>query len=800
MQDSTSTPPSPPNSDKPAPAPAPAPVEGAEPPADLTGIRLAKPDKSAAGTPAVLSSLKHLGRQAGLRRSYRAASDLNQRHGFDCPSCAWPDPDDHRSFAEFCENGAKAIASEATTRLADPEFFARHSIADLAARSDYWLEQQGRLAHPMLREPGASHYQPVTWDRAFDLIADELNALESPDQASFYTSGRTSNEAAFLYQLFVRQFGTNNLPDCSNMCHESSGAALKETVGVGKGTVSLQDIHDASLLLIVGQNPGTNHPRMLSALQRAVRNGARVIAVNPLREAGLLGFKHPQELRGALGLSTPLASQFLQVRVNGDQALFRGLAKALLQLDDQIGGVIDHRFIADHTIGFDQWRDLVERTGWEEIERHSGLDRDQILTTARAAADARGRVISCWAMGLTQHHNAVATIREIAHVHLMLGAIGVPGGGLCPVRGHSNVQGDRTMGIYEKMPDAFLDKLGQVFDFKPPRHHGLDTVGTIQAMHQRRVNVFFALGGNFLSASPDTQFTATALQRCRLTAHVSTKLNRSHLVTGRRALILPCLGRTEIDLQNGFPQFVTVENSMSVVHRSTGTLSPASEHLLSEPRIVARLAAAVFRKRTTSQPVGQPAAPVEWDRLADDYDRIRDLIEQVVPGFDDFNQRVRGDNGFRLPNTAGQRQWTTPAGKATFVPAPLTSFDPGDGRLVLQTFRSHDQFNTTVYGLHDRYRGISNERRVVFLNPDDMRRRGIKPLAPVDITGHWRDQTRHAAGFLAVPYDIPPGTAAAYFPEANVLVPADSTAATSNTPTSKSIAITIAPAVATATT
>ncbi len=765
-------------------------TDGAEPPADLTGLRLGKPDKAAAGIPAVLSSFKHLGRQAGLRRSWRAAADLNQRHGFDCPSCAWPDPEDHRSFAEFCENGAKAVASEATTRLADREFFARHSIADLAARSDYWLEQQGRLAHPMLREPGASHYQPVTWQRAFDLIADELNALDNPDQASFYTSGRTSNEAAFLYQLFVRQFGTNNLPDCSNMCHESSGAALKETIGVGKGTVSLQDIHHAAVLFIVGQNPGTNHPRMLSALQAAARNGARIIAVNPLREAGLLGFKHPQELRGALGLATPLATQFLQVRVNGDQALFRGLAKALLQLDDELGGVVDHRFLDEHTIGYDAWKQQVERTGWEEIERHSGLDRQQILTAARTAGEAGGRVISCWAMGLTQHHNAVATIREVTHVHLLLGALGVPGGGLCPVRGHSNVQGDRTMGIFEKMPDAFLDSLGEACGFKPPRHHGLDTVGTIKAMHEGKVKVFFALGGNFLSASPDTLFTAAALQRCRLTAHVSTKLNRSHLITGGRALILPCLGRTELDLQQGFPQFVTVENSMSVVHRSTGSLSPASNHLLSEPRIVARLAETVLGRHKDNR----PPSSVRWNWLADDYDRIRDLIARVVPGFENFNRRVRADNGFRLPNAAAQRQWTTTAGKATFVPSPLTSFQAGDGQLVLQTFRSHDQFNTTIYGLHDRYRGISNERRVVFLNPDDMRARGIKPLAPVDITGHWRDQTRHAAGFLAVPYDIPAGTAAAYFPEANVLVPADSTAATSNTPTSKSVAISVAPA------
>lgn len=759
----------------------PASAPDGEPPVEHTGIRMGRPDKAAAGIPAVLSSFKHLGTQAGLSRSIQAARGLNQREGFDCPSCAWPDPEDHRSFAEFCENGAKAIASEATKRLADAAFFASHTVSDLTSRSDYWLEQQGRIASPMLLDEGAQHYRPVTWDQAFALLAGELNALDSPDEASFYTSGRASNEAAFLYQLFVRQFGTNNLPDCSNMCHESSGAALKETIGVGKGTVSLNDLYEAGAIFVVGQNPGTNHPRMLSALQKAVRNGATIVAVNPLREAGLLGFKHPQEVSGALGRATPLAKSFLQVRINGDQALFRGIAKALLALDEERGGVIDHDFLREHTQGFEAWREQVEQTGWADIERHSGLAKAEITQAARTAADANRRLITCWAMGLTQHHNAVATIREVVHVHLMLGAIGVPGGGLCPVRGHSNVQGDRTMGIFEKMPDEFLDRLAEVFQFEPPRHHGLDTVGTIQAMHEGRVKVFFALGGNFLSASPDTRFTAAALQRCRLTAHVSTKLNRSHLITGRRALILPCLGRTELDLQGGFPQFVTVENSMSVVHRSTGSLKPASAQLLSEPRIVARLAQAVLGSR----------GKVDWEHLADDYDRIRDLVEQVVPGFEDFNRRVRGENGFRLENAAGQRRWNTSSAKATFVPAPLTSFEVEADQLVLQTFRSHDQFNTTVYGLHDRYRGISNERRIIFMNPDDMRERSLKPLVPVDVTGHWRGRTRHARSFLAVPYDIPKGTAAAYFPEANVLVPADSTAEISNTPTSKAVAITV---------
>ncbi|CAN5762374.1 FdhF/YdeP family oxidoreductase [soil metagenome] len=760
-------------------------LPSAQPPEEHTGIRLGSPSKSAAGVPAVLSSLKHVFSQAGLVRGTEGMLKLNQKNGFDCPSCAWPDPDDHRAITEFCENGAKALAAEATLKKADRDFFEDYSLAELAAHDDYWLEQQGRLVEPMLLEEGATHYQPVSWDKAFQVIAEELNQVSTPDEGIFYTSGRASNEAAFLYQLFVRQFGTNNLPDCSNMCHESSGCALKTSVGVGKGTVTLQDFDVSDTIFVVGQNPGTNHPRMLSALQSAVRNGAKVIAVNPLKEAGLLGFKHPQEVSGMLGLATRLSSQYLQVRMNGDMALFRGIAKHLLAMEDaKPGTVLDKDFLNSHTHGADGYLKLVRETSWDEIVRLSGIASAEIEQAAEQAASGRKRIISCWAMGLTQHRNAVATIQEVTHVHLLLGAIGREGAGLCPVRGHSNVQGDRTMGIFEKMPDSFLDKLESTFDFKAPRRHGYDTVMAIKAMHEGKGRVFIGLGGNFLSATPDTEFTATALRRCQLTAHISTKLNRSHLITGRRALILPCLGRSELDLRNGVEQFVTVENSMSIVHMSLGSLRPASPDLLSETAIVAGIAAAALKDRST----------VPWRELAGNYDLIRDKIEVVIPEFERFNERVRHPGGFYLPNAARERQFNTSTGKANFTANALSAAEPGPDQLVLQTLRSHDQFNTTIYGMHDRYRGIGNERRIVFLNPEDMKQRSIRPMAPVNITSHWKNEQRHANNFLAVPYDVPRGCAAAYFPEANVLVPIDSTAEESNTPTSKGIMITLAPA------
>lgn len=731
------------------------------------------PKSHAAGLPAVLSSLRQVVGKAGLVRGTRALLDLNQTGGFDCPSCAWPDPDGHRAAAEFCENGAKAVASEAMSRIIGRDFFAAHSVADLMARSDAWHDLQGRLAEPMLLDEGATHYEPVSWERAFAIVAEELRALDSPDQAVFYTSGRASNEAAFLYQLFVRAFGTNNLPDCSNMCHESSGLAMKEAVGVGKGTVTLDDFLAAEVILCIGQNPGTNHPRMLSTLEAAVEGGARLVAVNPLKEAGLLGFAHPQHLRGIIGQATPLASSYLQVKVNGDMALLRGVAKALVAMD-----AVDHGFIREHASGYEEYRSLLDATPWPEVEELSGIPRDAIEELALLLAGGERRLITCWAMGLTQHRNAVATIREVANVHLLLGALGRPGAGLCPVRGHSNVQGDRTMGIFEKMPEDFLAALEEQAGVPIPRKPGFDTVDAIHAMHEGRAKVFFALGGNFAQATPDSAFTAAALRRCRLTCHVSTKLNRSHLIPGRRALILPCLGRSERDPAG----FVTTENSMGVVQSSQGKLPPPSEQLLAEAEIVARMAEAVLGD------VGK----VRWRRLAADYDGLRIWIEAVVPGFDDFNARVRRPGGFYLPNAAKERVWKTASGKADFSAAPLDALRAAPGRFLLQTLRSHDQFNTTVYGLDDRYRGISGMRDIVFLNPADLAALGVKPGGRIAVTSHWQDGERHLKGFRAIPYDMPRGTAAAYFPEANVLVPVGHVATGSNTPASKSIEVSIA--------
>ena len=737
--------------------------------------RFTAPKEHAAGTPAVVSSLQHVFGKAGVVRGTKALLGINQAGGFDCPSCAWPDPDGPRAVAEFCENGAKAIASEAMQRTIGREFFAAHSIADLMAQSDAWHDLQGRLAEPLLLREGATHYEPLTWDEAFAIVAEELRALDSPDEALFYTSGRASNEAAFLWQMFARAFGTNNLPDCSNMCHESSGLALKEAVGVGKGTVTLDDFLEAEVILCVGQNPGTNHPRMLSTLEEAVSRGARVVAVNPLKEAGLLGFAHPQHLRGILGKATPLASTYLQVKVNGDMALFRGVAKALVTM-----GAADAGFIREHGSGYEEYRSLLEATPWAEIEERSGIGRDAIEELALLLAEGEKRLITCWAMGLTQHRNAVATIREIANLHLMLGAIGRPGAGLCPVRGHSNVQGDRTMGIFEKMPEPFLAALEKQAGVPIPRKHGFDTVDSLHAMHDGRAKVFIALGGNFAQATPDSGFTAAALRKCQLTCHIATKLNRSHLIHGKRALILPCLGRSEAD--GG--RFVTTENSMGVVQSSKGKLRPASEHLLSEPDLVARMAEAVLGD------VGK----IRWRWLAEDYDRLRTWIEAVVPGFENFNARVRQPGGFYLPNAAKDRIWNTPNSKANFSAAPLDSFRASAGRFLLQTLRSHDQFNTTIYGLDDRYRGISGMRDIVFLNPEDLAALGVKPGGRIDVTSHWTDGERHLKGFRAIPYDMPRGMAAAYFPEANVLVPAGHVAEGSNTPASKSIEVSIHPA------
>jgi molybdopterin-dependent oxidoreductase alpha subunit len=756
-------------------------------PLETTTPEVSAPPSVSGGLQAIFSATKHALAEMGPIRGTRELLKANQRGGFDCPGCAWPDPDDRREMVEFCENGAKAVAEEATTKRVTPDFFARHSVAELAQWSDHEIGKAGRLTHPMLLREGATHYEPVGWDEAFGLLAEELHALPSPDGAVFYTSGRTSNEAAFAYQLFVRMFGTNNLPDCSNMCHESSGLALREVLGVGKGSVTLEDFAHADCILIIGQNPGTNHPRMLTTLQAAAQRGAQIISINPLLETGIKAFIHPQKFWTWMGNGTPIASFHLPVKVNGDIAAMKGLMKEMLEAEDLAPGtVFDQAFIASHTRGFEAFIDDLRGTPWDEITATSGLDRER-LKAAAALLIASKATIACWAMGITQQTSAVGCIQEVVNLLLLRGQLGRQGAGVCPVRGHSNVQGDRTMGIFERPAKAFLDALQVTFQFDPPRINGFDTVQAIRAMHEGRVGVFFALGGNFLSATPDTTYTAEALRRTRLTAHVSTKLNRSHLVTGQRALILPCLSRTETDHQASGDQIVSVENSMGVVHPSTGNLAPGSDHLRSEVAIVAGLAQATLPAQNDSP------AKVDWKAWIANYDLIRDQVEKVVTGFEGYNRRLR-EGGFYLPHAVRDHcRFDTPSGKAEFTVHPIPKVALPEGGLILMTLRSHDQFNTTIYGLDDRYRGVTKGRRVIFVNEADLERRGLLPGQRVDITSHFEGETRMAQGFLTVPYDIPEGCTAAYFPEANVLVPIGSVAAKSNTPAFKSILITLAP-------
>jgi molybdopterin-dependent oxidoreductase alpha subunit len=766
-------------------------VPGSQPPVETKGIKQRERHRSAAGIPAVLQTLRYVWGRMGIGLGTQALLQVNQIKGFDCQSCAWPSPDKKRHIAEFCESGAKAISDEGTRKRVTPEFFMEHSVTDLLGRSDFWLNEQGRLTRPMVLREGCNHYEPISWEQAFSMLAGELNSLASPDQAAFYTSGRTSNEAAFLYQLFARIFGTNNLPDCSNMCHESSGVALSETIGIGKGTVTLDDFLNTDLIFVVGQNPGTNHPRMLTSLEDAKQNGAKIISVNPLPEVGNFRFKNPnpQNYRNPVkavttlfGEGAHLSDLWLQVKINGDLALFKGIMKELLEEERKAPGkIFDHDFIARYTTGYDALVTSLENARWEEILDSSGLARSQISDATRMVLESRN-IICCWAMGLTQHRNAVATIRELVNFLLLRGNIGRPGAGVCPVRGHSNVQGDRTMGIWEKPNPMLLEKLRRRYGFDPPKEHGCDTVNCIKAMHRGQIKVFFALGGNFLSATPDTEFTAEALRRCRLTAHVSTKLNRAHLVTGRQALILPCLGRSETDQRASGNQFVTVEDSMGIINPSRGRFAPASEHLLSEPAIAARLAQAVLGEKTK----------LPWGRWADDYNLIRDEIEQIIPGFERFNARIsRGI--FYLPNPPRDREFPTRTGKASFTVNSIERLPVSPGQYVLTTMRSHDQFNTTIYGLDDRYRGIYNGRRVIFMNHEEMREAGLTQGQPVDITSHFEGYERTANRFLVAPYPIPRGCVAAYFPEANVLVPVGSVAEKSNTPTSKSVLVTISP-------
>lgn len=748
-------------------------------PAKLTGLKTTEPKKVAAGIPAVISSAKHILGEMGLGRGLKALANLNQKGGIDCPGCAWPDPDDERStIAEYCENGAKAIAEEATTKKLDANFFKKNSVSQLSMLSDYEIGKKGRLAQPMYLPKDSDFYQEITWEGAFHKIAEHLNALNNPDEAIFYTSGRTSNEAAFLYQLFVREYGTNNMPDCSNMCHESSGVALTDTLGIGKGSVKLEDFYNTEVILILGQNPGTNHPRMLSALKKAKDNGATIISINPIIETGLLNFSNPQELKGALGIKSKITDLYLQVKINGDMALLQAMVKLMLAKEDQLpGSVFDLSFIEEKTLGFKDYLAHIRTLDLNVLVAECGIPLEKIQTVANILG-RKNKIIACWAMGLTQHKNSVNTIKEIVNLLLLKGSIGKPGAGTCPVRGHSNVQGDRTMGIYEKPPKSLLDNLEKVFGFNPPRKHGFDTVDSIKAMHSGKARVFFAMGGNFLSATPDTSYTAKALQKCDLTVQVSTKLNRSHLIHGKEAIILPCLGRTDKDLIKGELQFVSVENSMGVVHSSKGSLKPISSQLLSEPSIVCNLAMATLEN-----------SKVDWEKYLQHYDHIRDSIEACIPGFNNYNQRVRQPSGFYLPNGPRDNSYNTSTGKANFSISNSDAVILQADEFLMMTIRSHDQFNTTIYGLNDRYRGIFNERRIILMNAKDITAQQLKERDLVDLFNYHDNTERVAQKFIVLPYDIPQQCCATYFPEANVLVPLNSTADQSNTPTSKSVVI-----------
>jgi molybdopterin-dependent oxidoreductase alpha subunit len=756
----------------------------AENPEELLGLEVTEPKDWAAGRPAVYEAFKDIVHETGAIRGMMAAFKMNQKGGFDCSSCAWPDPDDDRSpIAEYCENGAKALAEEATTKKLTGEFFAQNSVADLAKLNDYEIGKKGRIAQPVYLPAGAAHYQVISWEDAFKKMANKLNSLTSPDEAAFYTSGRTSNEASFMYQLFVREFGTNNMPDCSNMCHESSGTALSEVIGIGKGTVTLNDFYKTDVIIIMGQNPGTNHPRMLTALEKAKNNGAKIIAINPLHEAGLTAFKDPQTVKGFLGISKKLADLYLQVKINGDIALLKAIEKLLLDAEKETPGkVFDREFIHKSTVGYDELMQHLENLDAEKLAEQSGVPIEAVRVASEMLRDKK-RIIICWAMGITQHENGVDTIKEITNLILLKGSIGKPGAGLCPVRGHSNVQGNRTMLIWEKLKDESAKKLKEFFGFDPPKENGLDTVESIKAMNDGKLKVLFAMGGNFLSATPDTNYTANGIRKLDMTVHVSTKLNRSHLVHGKEALILPCYSRSDKDIINGVEQIVSCENSMGVIQLSKGVLKPISDQFLSETQIVCRLARETIGNRTK----------VDWAKCESNYDHVRDLIAKVIPGCEDYNRKVRKPGGFYLPNDPREGKFKTEkyGDKAAFsvVNAPEEKLEPDD--YVMMSIRSHDQFNTTIYGLEDRYRGINNERRVIFMNPKDIALGGFQAGEKVDLFNYGGGTARVARLFVIVPYNIPERNTATYYPETNVLVPIDSVAAGSNTPVSKRVIIKI---------
>ncbi len=749
------------------------------PPAEYTGLKEIPIKDAAVGLPAVTSALHHISEELGLWKGMKTLLKLNQKDGIDCPGCAWPDPDHRSKLGEYCENGAKAIAEEATDKKCDPEFFARHSVEEISSWSDYTIGKSGRVTHPMYLAKGELHYKPISWSEAFDLIGKELRNCDA-NEAVFYTSGRTSNEAAYMYQLMVRQYGTNNLPDCSNMCHESSGVALNETIGIGKGTVKLEDIYHAKLVMVIGQNPGTNHPRMMSALSQCKGNGGKIIHINPLPEVGTTKFINPQSPLEILKGGTQLADIYLPVKIGGDFALMQYIQHRLYIRSLSDVNVIAQSFVDTKTLGFDAWVAYYEKFEISEDEFFdaTGLSKAEVEHVVDELI-ATDEIISCWAMGLTQQKHGVATIQELVNIHLLRGAIGKPNAGLCPVRGHSNVQGDRTMGIYEKPKPAFIDRLDNYWNRSFVREEGYDVVESIQAMEKGKVKFFMAMGGNFISATPDSERTGKAMQNVSLTVQVSTKLNRAHCVTGDHALILPCLGRTEKDLQKSGEQFVTVENSMGVVHMSRGINGPCSKDLMSEPAIVSGIAQALF----------QGVDQIGWQEMAENYDVIRNHIEGSIAGFDDYNIQVRKSDGFYLPNGPREGKFTTPSGKAHFTISPLEVDQVVPGRFIMMTIRSHDQYNTTIYGLDDRYRGITNERRIVLMNPKDMSDAGLSKMSEVDIVSHFNQTERIAERFLIIPFEIARGCVATYFPETNCLVPLEHTARKSNTPVSKWIEV-----------
>ncbi|MEH6679456.1 MAG: FdhF/YdeP family oxidoreductase [Sediminicola sp.] len=745
---------------------------------EFTGIRLEEPAQYAAGMKAVKVALQHTFKEMGIQRSFHSLFHMNQKDGFDCPGCAWPDPESRSKLGEYCENGAKALAEEATMERVDADFFARYSVAELSQWSDYKIGKSGRLTTPMVLLPGEAHYRPLSWEAAFEMIATALRQLPDPNSAIFYTSGRSSNEAAFLYGLFVRAFGTNNMPDCSNMCHESSGVALGETLGIGKGSVTLEDFDKAEVVMVIGQNPGTNHPRMLSALEKCKKNGGKVISINPLEEAGLIRFKNPQEFGGIFGKGESITDVHLQTKINQDVPLIKLIMKKLLALDQEKGGVLDHGFIAKYTYGYESLVKDLDLYTELELLGHCGVPEREV-DRAVALVAANKKIIICWAMGLTQHKNGVDNIKECVNLLLLKGSLGKEGAGTCPVRGHSNVQGDRSVGIMHMVSDTLNSAIERTFGFRPPTEEGLDVVHSIRAMYEGRAKVFMALGGNFAAAASDTEYTAKALQKCDLVVNISTKLNRSHLVTGKTALILPTLGRSETDSNGGSQRFITVENSMGKVHRSKGLLPPASKDLRSEPEIVAGIAAAYFKEGHV----------VDWLGLGKDYSLLREKMALALDGFQDMENRSEG-GGFYLPNNIRQLDFSKlPNKRAQFSCCPLPDHLLKENEFLLMSIRSHDQFNTTIYGLDDRYRGIYNERRVLLMNPKDMSAKGLNKLDVVNLISNYDQRQRMAPSFLIVPYNIPQGNLAAYFPETNVLIPHDRFADKSNTPISKSVVV-----------